>query len=172
MINILKEVARGKRGARDLSYDEAYYAAESILGQTASPVQIGAFLIAERIKLESIEELEAFVTVCRKVAHREPVQQGLDCAGPYDGRTNSFVATFPTAFLLSAAGVPVTLHGSRSLPPKWGVRCRTLFKPPVLRLPGCPGQTRSKLQKKAASSSPRLSSGVLRLGPSAASGKT
>ncbi|MEK5028594.1 anthranilate phosphoribosyltransferase [Paenibacillus sp. FSL M7-1046] len=128
MINILKEVARGKRGARDLSYDEAYYAAESILGQTASPVQIGAFLIAERIKLESIEELEAFVTVCRKAAHREPVQQGLDCAGPYDGRTNSFVATFPTAFLLSAAGVPVTLHGSPSLPPKWGVTLQDIIQ--------------------------------------------
>lgn len=128
MINILKEVARGKRGARDLSYEEAVHAAESILGQTASPVQIGAFLIAERIKLESIEELEAFVAVSRKYAHREPVQQGLDCAGPYDGRKNSFVATFPAAFLLSAAGVPVTLHGSASLPPKWGVTLQDIIE--------------------------------------------
>ncbi|MNO12354.1 Anthranilate phosphoribosyltransferase [compost metagenome] len=128
MINILKEVARGKRGARDLSYQEAEYAAESIMGLTASPVQIGAFLIAERIKLESIEELEAFVTVCRKYAHREPVQQGLDCAGPYDGRKNSFAATFPTSFLLSAAGLPVTLHGSASLPPKWGITLQDIIQ--------------------------------------------
>lgn len=128
MINILKEVARGKRGARDLSYEEAAHAAEAILGLTASPVQIGAFLIAERIKLESIEELEAFVSVSRKYAHREPVQQGLDCAGPYDGRKNSFVATFPAAFLLSAAGVPVTLHGSASLPPKWGVTLQDIIE--------------------------------------------
>ncbi|MRN55239.1 anthranilate phosphoribosyltransferase [Paenibacillus monticola] len=127
MINILKEVARGKRGARDLSYEEAVYTAESILGLTASPVQIGAFLIAERIKLESIEELEAFVSVCRKYAHREPLQQGLDCAGPYDGRKRSFVSTFPTAFLLSAAGLPVTLHGAASLPPKWGVTLQDII---------------------------------------------
>lgn len=136
MINILKEVARGKRGARDLSYDEAYYAAESILAQTASPVQIGAFLIAERIKLESIEELEAFVAVCRKAAYREPVQQGLDCAGPYDGRTKSFVATFPTAFLLSAAGVPVTLHGSPSLPPKWGITLQDIIQASGIEIAG------------------------------------
>lgn len=121
MINILKEVARGKRGARDLSILEAAYAAEAILGLTATPAQIGAFLIAERIKLESVEELDAFVSVLRKYAQREPfLQQGLDCAGPYDGRKSSFIATFPTAFLLSAAGLPVTLHSSTSLPPKWG----------------------------------------------------
>ncbi|WP_339315429.1 anthranilate phosphoribosyltransferase [Paenibacillus sp. FSL R10-2734] len=122
MINLLKEVARGKRGARDLNYEESLFAAESILRQTASPAQIGAFLIAERIKLESMEELEAFVYVCRKYAHRESrLEQGLDCAGPYDGRKSSFIATFPTAFLLSAAGLPVTLHSSASLPPKWGI---------------------------------------------------
>jgi len=128
MINILKEVARGKRGARDLIYEESLYAAESILGLTATPAQIGAFLIAERIKLESVEELEAFVHICRKYAHRESLlEPGLDCAGPYDGRKSSFIATFPTAFLLSAAGLPVTLHGSASLPPKWGVTLQDII---------------------------------------------
>ncbi|MBT2292583.1 anthranilate phosphoribosyltransferase [Paenibacillus albidus] len=127
MIDLLKEVARGKRGARDLNYEEAARAAEAILGLTASPVQIGAFLIAERIKLESVEELEAFVHVCRKYAHRTPQREGLDCAGPYDGRKNSFIATFPTAFLLSAAGLPVTLHGADSLPPKWGITLQDIM---------------------------------------------
>ncbi|ETT51915.1 MULTISPECIES: anthranilate phosphoribosyltransferase [unclassified Paenibacillus] len=128
MINILKEVARGKRGAKDLSYGEAEYAAEAILTRAASPVQIGAFLIAERMKLESLEELEAFVAVCRKYAFREPVHQGIDCAGPYDGRVHSFIATFPTAFLLSAAGLPVTLHGSAGLPPKWGITLQDIIQ--------------------------------------------
>ncbi|WP_150273928.1 anthranilate phosphoribosyltransferase [Paenibacillus tepidiphilus] len=128
MINILKEVARGKRGARDLNYEEAEYAAEAILSGSASPVQVGAFLIAERMKLESIEELEAFVAVCRRYAHREPVHEGLDCAGPYDGRKHSFIATFPVAFLLAAVGLPVTLHGAPALPPKWGVTLQDLLR--------------------------------------------
>ncbi|WP_223069768.1 anthranilate phosphoribosyltransferase [Paenibacillus caui] len=122
MIDYLKEVARGKRGARDLSYDDAWQAAESILNSAATPAQIGAFLAAERIKLESIDELEAFVRVCRGFARREQLfPENLDCAGPYDGRKSSFIATFPTAFLLSAAGLPVTLHGCAPLPPKWGI---------------------------------------------------
>ncbi|MBY9077021.1 anthranilate phosphoribosyltransferase [Paenibacillus sp. HN-1] len=128
MINVLKEVARGKRGARDLGYGEALAAAEAILRQSATPAQIGAFLAAERIKLESVEELEAFVAVCRKYAQREQIQRGLDCAGPYDGRVRSFAATFPTAFLLASAGLPVTLHGSASLPPKWGITLRDLIE--------------------------------------------
>lgn len=118
---LLKEVGRGKRGARDLSYDEAVLAAELILGLQATPAQLGAFLIAERIKMESVEELEAFVTVCRRHAYRGFNQHGLDCAGPYDGRKQSFLATFPTAFVLASAGLPVTLHGMASLPPKRGV---------------------------------------------------
>lgn len=127
MIELLKEVARGKRGSRDLTYNEAVYAAESILHDSATPVQIGAFLAAERMKLESTEELAGFVDVCRKYSHREPVQQGIDFAGPYDGRKSSFIATFPSAFLLAAAGLPVTLHSSASLPPKWGVTVQDLI---------------------------------------------
>lgn len=121
MIDLLKEVARGKRGARDLTYEESLAAAEAILTLQATPAQIGAFFIAERVKLESVEELEAFVAVCRKYAHRAPVPDGIDCAGPYDGRKSSFIATFATAFLLASAGLPATLHGMASLPPKWGV---------------------------------------------------
>ncbi|GLX70028.1 anthranilate phosphoribosyltransferase [Paenibacillus glycanilyticus] len=118
---LLKEVGRGKRGARDLTYEEALEAADWIMNRKATPAQMGAFFIAERIKMESVEELEAFVNVCRKSAYRAPILEGLDCAGPYDGRVKSFFASFATAFLLASAGLPVTLHGAKSLPPKWGV---------------------------------------------------
>lgn len=121
MISLLKEVGRGKRGARDLTYEEALYAAESILTGTASPAQIGAFLVAERIKMESLEELKAFVDALLKRSSPFPIEGSFDCAGPYDGRTRTFMATFPTAFVLAACGLPTTLHGSPSMPPKWGI---------------------------------------------------
>lgn len=127
IMNLLKEVARGKRGARDLNYEEALGAANSILEMKATPAQIGAFFIAERMKMESVRELEAFVSVCRKHAYRIQIQQGLDCAGPYDGRKKSFFTTFATAFLLASAGLPVTLHGTASLPPKWGITLHDLL---------------------------------------------
>ncbi|GGO04517.1 anthranilate phosphoribosyltransferase [Saccharibacillus kuerlensis] len=121
MIDLLKEVARGKRGARDLNYGESLEAAENILGGRSTPAQTGAFLIAERLKLESAEELEAFVSVLRRHSYRECRRPGIDFAGPYDGRQKTFWASLPTAFVVAAAGVPVTLHGSAPLPPKYGI---------------------------------------------------
>lgn len=124
---LLKEVGRGKRGARDLTYEEALEAADWIITRKATPAQIGAFFMAERIKMESVDELGAFVKVCRDHAYRSSVQQGIDCAGPYDGRKKTFFATFATSFLLASAGLPVTLHGTASLPPKWGLTLQDLL---------------------------------------------
>lgn len=124
---LLKEVGRGKRGARDLTYEEARQAAELIFDDKASQAQIGAFFVAERIKMESVDELQAFVDVLRSHAYRVPVQEGLDCAGPYDGRKKSFFASFAAAFLTASAGLPVTLHGSAPMPPKWGITLQDLL---------------------------------------------
>jgi len=121
MIDLIKEVGRGKRGARDLTYEEALRAAEMILEGEATDAQIGAFLVAERIKSETENEIAAFADALRKRALRRPLPGAVDCAGPYDGRRESFYATLPAAFILAASGVPAALHGSRPLPPKWGV---------------------------------------------------
>ncbi|MGZ4033042.1 MAG: anthranilate phosphoribosyltransferase, partial [Tumebacillaceae bacterium] len=91
---------------------------------------IGAFFIAERVKSETPEELLAFVEVGRekstRIAHG---RQGLlDCAGPYDGRAKSFAATIPVAMVLAAAGVPVALHGSDTLPPKFGTSLHSILQ--------------------------------------------
>jgi anthranilate phosphoribosyltransferase len=128
MIPLLKEVGRGKRGARDLTYSETKRAAESIINGSASPAQIGAFLVAERIKMESIDELRAFIDTLRHRSSHYMMKGGIDCAGPYDGRMRTFIATLPTAFVLAACGLPTTLHGSPALPPKWGITLPDVLK--------------------------------------------
>ncbi|GGA05652.1 anthranilate phosphoribosyltransferase [Paenibacillus marchantiophytorum] len=121
MISLLKEVGRGKRGARDLTYEEASQAAELMLTGGATQAQMGAFLVAERIKMESPDEIKAFIHALRKRTNAYPIPGSIDCAGPYDGRARTFIATLPTAFVLAACGLPTTLHGSPSMPPKWGI---------------------------------------------------
>ena len=121
MKQILSEVGRGKRGARDLSYDEARKAADLIYKREATDSQIGAFLMAERIKMESIDELKAFID--SGTDYFKPIQfkDTINCAGPYDGRKKSFYATFPSAFVLACNDLPVTLRTAPSMPPKWGM---------------------------------------------------
>ncbi|MFD0694170.1 anthranilate phosphoribosyltransferase [Paenibacillus sp. GCM10027628] len=133
MISLLKEVGRGKRGARDLTYEEAAQAAVAILTGAATPAQIGAFLVAERIKMESPDELKAFIDALRARITPYPVAGSMDCAGPYDGRARTFIATLPTAFVLAACGLPTTLHGSPSMPPKWGVTLTDVLQ--ALKIP-------------------------------------
>ncbi|CAJ1003733.1 MULTISPECIES: anthranilate phosphoribosyltransferase [Brevibacillus] len=128
MYELLKEVGRGKRGAKDLTYEQATIAAEMFLNGSATPAQMGAFLMAERIKSESLDELAAFVEVLRRTMSPVSFPDSLDCAGPYDGRRKSFMATLPAAFVLAACGQRVTLHGSPSLPPKWGITLTDVLK--------------------------------------------
>ncbi|MFC5447324.1 anthranilate phosphoribosyltransferase [Paenibacillus aestuarii] len=147
MISLLKEVGRGKRGARDLTYDEALQAAEAILTGAATPAQTGAFLVAERIKMESPDELKAFIDALRARITTYPVAGSIDCAGPYDGRGRSFIATLPTAFVLAACGLPVTLHGSPSMPPKWGITLTDILE--ALKIPALQA-SREALESAAA----------------------
>ncbi|WP_257351613.1 anthranilate phosphoribosyltransferase [Pseudalkalibacillus decolorationis] len=127
----IKEVGRGKRGARDLEYNEALQAADSIINGGSTDVQIAAFLVAERIKTESSDELLAFIDQYRASSHRLPFakesKKVIDFAGPYDGR-KTFAATIPVSILLSESGVPVFLHGSDPLPPKNGVSIKSIFE--------------------------------------------
>lgn len=144
MIGLLKEVGRGKRGARDLNLDEAREAARLVLHGEATPAQIGAFLMATRIKMESVEELQAFVEELRSAARtanqtgpvwpeEEPspgtgsVPLRMDSAGPHVGRKRTFFVSFGAAFVLAEAGMAVTLHGCRTLPPKLGITLQDMF---------------------------------------------
>jgi anthranilate phosphoribosyltransferase len=128
MIPLIKEVGRGKRGARDLSYDDAKRAADMILSGESTPVQTGAFLMAQRVKMESSDEILAFVDALRERSIRHPVPGGIDCAGPYDGRSKSFMATIAASFVTAACGVPVTLHGGATLPPKLGITLQEVMQ--------------------------------------------
>jgi anthranilate phosphoribosyltransferase len=138
VFSLIKEVGRGKKGAKDLSYEQAREGALQIVSGQATPAQIGAFLLAERIKTETAEELLAFIDVLRERSIRMPIANGLDCAGPYDGRKKSFLATVPVAFILASAGIPVTLHGSRTLPPKHGITPLDLFQSFGVDVEQCP----------------------------------
>ncbi|SHM90215.1 anthranilate phosphoribosyltransferase [Gracilibacillus kekensis] len=128
----LKEVARGKKGAKDLTYEETLAVAEQILSGKATDAQIAAYLVAERIKTESPDELCAFIETLEKHANRLTISNELqdkliDFAGPYNGR-NSFAATVPVSLLLADQGIPAFLSASDTLPPKYGTSLKAIMK--------------------------------------------
>ncbi len=119
----VQAVGRGEKLKRDLTREEAREAMRLILNGTATPAQIGAFLIAQRVKGETADEIEGFVevaqTFCQRLRPRIP--NLLDLGVPYDGKARTPQLTPAIALIVAAAGQPVVFHGAPDVPTKQGI---------------------------------------------------
>jgi anthranilate phosphoribosyltransferase len=119
----LREIGQGPKASRDLSREEARDAMETILRREATPAQTGGFLLLERYKGESPDELLGFADAVRAQAQviAPEVEGLLDIGSPYDGRKRSLVVSPAASIVACAAGVPVVMHGEKGIGPKHGV---------------------------------------------------
>src|SRR2546426_12775060 len=88
-IPFVKAVGRGSKLRRDLTTEEGRQAMGQILRGEATPAQIGAFLIAQRVKGEAETEIRGFTQAVRdEFMHPiSPHVDGmLDLGIPYDGK--------------------------------------------------------------------------------------
>jgi anthranilate phosphoribosyltransferase len=99
----------------DLSQDDTGAVLAAIMSGEASEVQIAAFLIALRIKGETVEELAGLARTMRRFAAHVPAQHEdlLDTAGTGGGRRTFNVST-TAAIIAAGAGCTVAKHGNRS----------------------------------------------------------
>ncbi len=103
---------------------------EQIMGGEATPAQVGAFIVALRMKGETIEEIAGAARVMR--AHATPVRVGkvldmdreeinvdretiVDTCGTGGSGTKTFNISTTVAFVVAACGVKVAKHGNRSI---------------------------------------------------------
>ncbi|MFQ4135659.1 anthranilate phosphoribosyltransferase family protein [Nodosilinea sp. PGN35] len=123
--DLLKQVGSGSHTSRALTRTEAEAATRLMLTQTATPAQIGAFMIAHRIKRPTVEELAGTLDAYEKLGPTLPAiadgRPALVLSCPYDGRSRTAPVTPITALVLLAAGVPVVLHGGDRMPTKAGI---------------------------------------------------
>jgi anthranilate phosphoribosyltransferase len=122
---LLKKVGSGAHTSKDLTRDEAATATRMMLCQEATPAQIGAFMIAHRIKRPTGEELAGMLDVYDELG---PKLEGGGTAyptvvmsTPYDGRSRTAPIAPLVALILAASGCPVVLHGGRRMPTKEGL---------------------------------------------------
>jgi anthranilate phosphoribosyltransferase len=99
----------------DLTEQEAANVLAEIMGGEVSDIQIAAFLVALRIKGETVDELAGLARTMRALAsvvtsHHPNL---LDTAGTGGGRRTFNVST-TAALIAAAAGIRVAKHGSRS----------------------------------------------------------
>lgn len=110
---ILKEIGRGKNAARDISRDDARTLFAAMLAGEVPPLQLGAALMAFRIKGESLDELAGFLEASEaSYAHLQAPARSVPLVIPaYNGARKLPNLTPLLAMLVARAGVPVLVHG-------------------------------------------------------------
>lgn len=83
----------------------------------ATPGQIGALLVALRMKGESIGEITgaAKVMLEKAVKVRSPSSRAVDLCGTGGDGTGTFNISTISSFIVAGSGVPVAKHGNRSV---------------------------------------------------------
>lgn len=109
----IKEIGRGKDGARALTREQATDLMGQILDARVTDLEIGAFCLAMRIKGETPEEMAGFLDATR--ARLNPLDG--DGVPPvvlpsYNGARKLPVLTPLLALLLAQRGLPVLVHGT------------------------------------------------------------
>jgi anthranilate phosphoribosyltransferase len=113
---MLKECIAMLTEGRDLAEDQAHEAMRAIMSGQATDAQIAGFLIALRIKGETVAEIAGCAQAMREAATRIHVEDldVVDTCGTGGTGIATFNVSTAAALVAAGAGVPVAKHGNRS----------------------------------------------------------
>lgn len=109
---------------QNLTAEQAEQAMQVIMSGEATQAQIGGYLVALRMKGETVEEITGSARAMRTHATRiHPIINGdplLDTAGTGGDGSHSFNISTAAAFVLAGAGRKVAKHGNRAASSRCG----------------------------------------------------
>jgi anthranilate phosphoribosyltransferase len=114
---LLGRVAAGER----LSEEEAAAAFDAMMSGNATPSQMGGFLMALRVRGETVEEITGAARTMRAKALAIDAPPGaIDTVGTGGDGQGSFNISTAAALIVAGCGVPVAKHGNRNFSSKSG----------------------------------------------------
>ncbi len=100
---------------RTLSVDEARAAFDIMMSGDATPAQMGAFLMALRVRGETVDEITGGAMAMRAKALRiEAPEDAIDVVGTGGDGSGTFNISTGASLVVAACGVPVAKHGNRA----------------------------------------------------------
>ncbi|QPC87778.1 anthranilate phosphoribosyltransferase [Mesorhizobium sp. NBSH29] len=104
-----------------LSFDEARAAFEVVMSGDATPSQIGGFLMALRVRGETVDEISGAVATMRaKMLTVDAPENAIDIVGTGGDGSHSVNISTASAFVIAGCGIPVAKHGNRGLSSQTG----------------------------------------------------
>ena len=107
----IKEIGRGKEGARSLSRPQAHDLMSQVLDGKVTDLEIGAFALSMRIKGESVDELAGFHEATRERCISFATSKPFVLLPSYNGSRKLPNLTPLLALLLAQEGLSVLVHG-------------------------------------------------------------
>ncbi len=109
----IKEIGRGKHGARSMSRTDAAALYGAMLDGRVSDLELGGIMLAMRIKGESVDEIAGFLEAAEAsfAPVRAPGGRAPVVVPSYNGARKMANLTPLLAMLLAREGVPVLVHG-------------------------------------------------------------
>ncbi len=115
----IKEIGRGKDGARSLTRVQSADLFGQVLDGTVTDFEVGAFCLAMRIKGETPQEMAGFLDATQARLIKIPTQGRTAVVLPsYNGARKLPVLTPLLALLLAREGLPVVVHGQATETPR------------------------------------------------------
>ncbi|MCX5568773.1 anthranilate phosphoribosyltransferase [Kaistia nematophila] len=113
----IAKIAAGK----SLERAEAESAFDVIMSGSATPAQIGGFLIGLRVRGETVDEIAGAVATMRsKMLPVDAPADAIDIVGTGGDGAHTYNISTASAFVVAGAGVPVAKHGNRAVSSKSG----------------------------------------------------
>ena len=104
-----------------LSFEEARNAFDIMMSGNATPSQMGAFLMALRVRGETVDEISGAVSTMRaKMIPVAAPEDAIDIVGTGGDASGTYNVSTCAAFIVAGCGVPVAKHGNRALSSKSG----------------------------------------------------
>ncbi|OJU58513.1 MAG: anthranilate phosphoribosyltransferase, partial [Microbacterium sp. 70-38] len=102
-------------GGNDLSVSESTWAMRQVMNGAATPSQLAGFLVALRVKGETVDEIVGFRDAILEAALPLPVDAAvLDIVGTGGDRFGTVNVSTMAAIVAAASGVPVVKHGNKA----------------------------------------------------------
>jgi anthranilate phosphoribosyltransferase len=114
---LLGRIAAGER----LGEADAAAAFDTMMSGNATPSQMGGFLMALRVRGETVEEITGAARTMRaKALHVEAPPDAIDTVGTGGDAQGTFNISTAAALVVAGCGVPVAKHGNRNFSSKSG----------------------------------------------------